>query len=96
MGDVARGMDLANKQGCLGCHTVDGTTLLGPTWKGLFGKDDELEDGSTVTVDEAYIAESIKDPGAKLAKGFSNIMPAFGQLAQEDIDAIIAYIRSLK
>ena len=90
-------MDLANKQGCLGCHTTDGTALVGPSWKGLFGRDEELEDGTTVKVDESYIEESIKEPGARITKGFTNIMPDdFDSLTQEEIDSIIAYMRSLK
>ena len=83
---------------CVGCHTTDGSRLVGPTWKGLFGTEEALEDGTTVTVDEAYLRESILDPGAKIVKGFPNAMPDIfkGSLSDSDLDIIIEYIKTLK
>lgn len=81
------------------CPSVDGSPRVGPTWKGLFGKERALADGSTVKADEAYLRESIVDPNAKIAKGFpSDVMPQdFGQkLSEADIEAIIAYIKTLR
>lgn len=94
-GAAGLGIQVADRQGCLGCHTTDGTILIGPTWKGLFGKTEQLEGGDTVTVDEAYLEESIKNPGAKVVNGFQNIMPAVS-LSQNELEALIAYIRSLE
>ena len=54
-----------------------------------------MEDGSTVVVDEAYLRESIQNPGAKIVRGFPNIMPTLS-LSQSDIDAVIDYIKSLR
>ena len=83
---------------CVGCHSIDGTRLVGPSWKGLFGKEEALEGGTTVTVDEAYLIEPIKDPAAKIVEGFPNAMPATiaASLSDSDIDVIIEYIKSLK
>lgn len=92
---VEQGRQLAQSQGCMGCHTADGSQSVGPTWKGLYGSTEELEDGSTVTVDEEYLRESIVDPNAKIVKGFPPSMPAYGQLSDEQIQALIAYIKSL-
>ncbi len=95
---VAQGKSLAARNGCSGCHSPDGSPLTGPTWLGLYGKQETLADDSTVTVDEAYLTESIVDPNAKIVDGYAaNIMPAdFGdRLSDEDIAAIIAYIKSL-
>ncbi len=93
---AARGKDLSEKSGCLGCHTTTGSPGVGPTWKGLFGRRVPLADGRTVTADEAYIRESIFDPGAKVVKGFPNVMPTFkGSLSDDDVAAIIAYIKTL-
>ncbi len=93
---AARGKDLAEKTGCLACHTTTGAAGVGPTWKGLFGRKVALSDGRTVTADEAYIRESIFDPGAKVVKGFANIMPTFkGTLTDDDVTAIIAYVKTL-
>ncbi|GBC76040.1 Cytochrome c2 [bacterium HR07] len=99
---IARGQSLASSIGCTACHSADGTTLVGPTWKGLYGHEVEvvLPDGTEtkVVADEAYLRESILDPNAKITKGFqANLMPIYqGQLSEDDIKAIIAYIKSLQ
>jgi cytochrome c oxidase subunit 2 len=92
-----KGKLLMEKSGCLGCHSTDGTAKIGPTFKGLFGREAHLEGGGEVRVDEEYIRESIYDPGAKVVKGFSNVMPTFkGRLSGDDVTAIIAYMKTLK
>lgn len=94
--DAAAGQQLASANGCTGCHTIDGSAATGPTWQGLFGSEVTLQDGSTVTADEAYITESILTPGAKLHEGFGPIMPSFeGRLSEDQINQIIAYIETL-
>lgn len=61
---------------CIGCHSVDGSTGAGPTWLGIYGRDEMLDDGSSVTVLEDYIRESILLPNEKLVDGFQpNLMP---------------------
>jgi len=90
---VERGKQLAQANGCLGCHTTDGSKALGPTWQGLYGKVETLQDGTTVTVDEAYLKESIIDPNAKIVKGFPSVMPAFKTLSDEELQALIAFIK---
>jgi cytochrome c oxidase subunit 2 len=88
---------LYEKQGCSTCHSVDGTPKIGPTWKGVFGKQEALADGSQVTVDENYVRESIVDPNAKIVQGFVPSMPTYqGKLKDAELDGIIAYIKSLK
>lgn len=84
---------------CDGCHTADGVGAAGPTWLGLFGKEETLDDGTTVIVDEAYLRESILDPDAKIVEGFSaGIMPAdFAErLSDAQLDLLIEYIKVLK
>jgi cytochrome c oxidase subunit 2 len=96
---VKRGELLAKSQGCAACHSTDGSTLVGPTWKGLSGSAVTLSDGTTVTADDAYLRESIVDPNAKIVKGFApNIMPpSFGKtLTPDQISDLLAYIKSLK
>lgn len=91
-----QGKVLATSNGCVGCHSADGTKLTGPTWFDLFGSEVPLADGTTTTADEAYLAESIKDPNVKVVEGFpANVMPAFS-LTDEEISNIIAYIKTLK
>jgi cytochrome c oxidase subunit 2 len=92
-----RGRDLATRQGCLGCHATEDLVLVGPSWKGLFGKTEQFEDGSAATVDEAYLIQSIREPAAKIVAGFANTMPStFSNLPQQDVDDIIAFIKELE
>lgn len=82
---------------CFSCHTTDGSPKVGPSFKGIFGKDEQLADGSTVKVDENYIHESILQPQAKVVKGFPPAMPSFqGSLTEEEIAGFIEYLKSLK
>ncbi len=94
-GDIEAGKNLAAQ--CLACHSTDGSQMVGPTWLGLYGHEVELEDGTTVIADEAYLFESIADPNAKIVKGFpAGAMPPYGAiLSDEDINNLVAYIRSL-
>ncbi|MFQ5436069.1 MAG: cytochrome c oxidase subunit II, partial [Anaerolineae bacterium] len=62
--------------GCAGCHTLDGSRLVGPSWLGLVGRTEQLEDGSSVTADEAYILNSILHPADQIVAGYPNAMPA--------------------
>lgn len=100
---VALGRQLSAQLGCVACHSIDGTRLVGPTWKGLYGSEVRLDDGSTVVADEAYLRESILEPDAKVVAGFpagtmaSAVEPFRQQLAQaRTVDALVAYIKSLK
>jgi cytochrome c oxidase subunit 2 len=92
--DADAGKQVARDRGCPSCHSSNGARGTGPTWKGLYGSEVELSDGTTVTADELYIKESITDPGAKIVKGYGNVMPHF-TLSQEEVDQIFAYIQSL-
>jgi cytochrome c oxidase subunit 2 len=91
---VMQGSDLAQSNGCLSCHSVDGSTSAGPTWQGLIGKTEMLEDGSKIVVDQAYFDESITSPSASIIKGFAPMMPAY-ELSREELDALFAFTQSL-
>jgi len=61
---------------CFGCHTLDGSPGAGPTWQGLYGRQEQLADGSTITVDDQYIINSILHPPDQVVAGFQpNLMP---------------------
>jgi cytochrome c oxidase subunit 2 len=63
----------------------------------LFGKSVQLQNGETVTVDEAYVRESILTPSAKITAGFQPIMPTFqGLVTEEQLLALVEYVKSLK
>ena len=94
---VQRGQKLAEIQ-CKACHSFDGGPSIGPTWKGVFGHEVVLNDGTTLTADEAYLKESILQPAAKIVKGFQNIMPATykDNLSDQQVNDLITFIKSLK
>lgn len=95
------GETLFAKNGCTSCHGAGGSGEMGgakapgPKLAGLFGTETTLTTGS-VLVDENYLRESILRPNAKIVAGYQNVqMPPF-VMKDEQLDAIIAYIKSLK
>jgi cytochrome c oxidase subunit 2 len=90
-----RGEKLFSAKTCNACHSLDGSKLVGPSLKGLVGKNGKLADGNSYTADEAYIAESIKNPAAKVVEGFPPAMPQLG-LKDEEISDLIAYLETVK
>jgi len=96
----AEGRILVEQKGCIACHSVDGTKIVGPSWKGIFGhKVTVVTNGKEreVTVDEAYIKKSIVDPDADVVKGFpkGTMQLTGGQLTEEQIGKITEYIKTL-
>jgi len=91
------GKQLAENYACTTCHSADGSKMTGPTWKGIYGHDVELKNGNTVKSDDDYIKESIYKPNAKIVKGYPVLMNSYeDQLGSDQVDAIIAYIKTLK
>lgn len=91
-------------QTCASCHHTDGTKLVGPPWNSTsldghqfgYGYPATLDDGTTVMRDANYYRESILDPNAKIVAGYKPQMPSYqGQLSDDDIDHLIAFIESL-
>lgn len=99
MSPVEAGAELMRRNGCFVCHSTDGSTAnkQGPSLKGIFGETHNFTDGTSTKVDENYIRQSVLEPMAKIRQGYQGIMPTFkGRLKDEEISAIIAYIKSLK
>jgi cytochrome c oxidase subunit II len=85
---------LAESRGCLVCHSVDGTTGIGPSWAASYGKPRLLQDGSSVVMDDIYLRRSMQDPAAQVVNGFENVMvPA--ELSDADIGALVGLIKEL-
>lgn len=96
----AQGMAIMKIQGCLACHSSDGSKIVGPTYLDLFGKQQVvMRDGKevTVTVDEEYIKRSIYDPNAEIVKGYPRgLMISYkGKISDSDLTKIIDYLKSL-
>lgn len=91
------GKQLYTKKGCNACHSVDGTEMVGPTWKALYGQKRVFTDGTSAEADAIYLKESILYPQRKIVKGYQPVMPSYqGLLADKEIDALIEYIKELK
>ena len=92
----ADGEQLAKDQGCLGCHTTDGSQLVGPSFKGIFGRETELEGDDEIVADEAYLLRSMTHPEAEVVEGFPPIMPAYEHLSDAELKALVDYLKGLK
>jgi cytochrome c oxidase subunit 2 len=93
---VVAGEKLFVEKACSTCHVPDGKGRA-PSMNGVYNNKVLLADGSTVVADDAYIRESIVQPNAKIVAGFQPVMPTFqGQLTEEQILALTAYIKSLQ
>ena len=94
---VDQGAQLAEDNGCTACHSTGTEALVGPGWGGLYSTEETLADGTTVTVDDAYLSRAIIDPDAQIVAGFdAGLMPPYADVLRTDqVSAIVAYIRSL-
>lgn len=88
------GRTIANSSGCAACHGTDGQGGAGPGWVDLAGSTVELDDGSFVVADDAYLVRAIKDPAVEIRAGYSLRMPT-NNLDDDEIQAVIAYIHDL-
>jgi cytochrome c oxidase subunit 2 len=91
---VAAGRALFEQKGCVACHSVDGSTGVGPTLKGIYGRQTHLADGSVRTADDAYLEHKLRDPDDTLVDGYDAIMPEL-PLTDDEVKELIDYIRSL-
>lgn len=97
------GEKLFVKNGCTACHGAGGSGEFapgaktpGPGLAGIFGKPQPLTTGESVVADENYLRESILRPNAKIVAGFATVpMPPF-VLKDPQLDAVVAYLKSLK
>jgi cytochrome c oxidase subunit II len=93
------GRSISARNGCAACHSIDGSAGIGPTWLGLFGKEEQLSDGTTVVVDETYLKRAILEPDLEIVRGFSaGVMPLdyASKLGDEQLGALVEYIQSLE
>jgi cytochrome c oxidase subunit 2 len=91
-----RGEQLFSDLSCNTCHRNDGSGR-GPSLVNKFGQPQKLVDGTSVTMDEAYVRESILTPQIKVAAGYQPLMPTFqGLLSEENVIALVEYVKTLK
>lgn len=98
---VHPGLDIMRKNGCMSCHSTDGSKLVGPTFKGLLGSDKEVKAGDDIKLikaDAEYINRSITAPNKEVVVGFNSVMPAYDEsrISKEDKEKIIEYLKEIK
>ncbi|WP_051258171.1 cytochrome c oxidase subunit II [Desulfovibrio cuneatus] len=94
----AGAQQLLEAQGCISCHSLDGTAGVGPSFMALWGsKRTVVSNGkkSEIMVDAAYVREAIIKPGAQLVDGYDDIMAPYTDFTPEQMDSIVAFIQSL-
>lgn len=89
------GESLYVQNGCQACHSTDGTQILGPSFQGLYESEKTFADGSAGIADEEYLRESIVNPSANIVDGFDNAMPPFNYLAENEVQSLVEFIKSL-
>ena len=88
------GYALFRELGCSGCHDAR-STVHAPLLEGLFGRTVHLQDGRAVVADEDYLRDAILVPARDVVAGFAPVMPSYaGQASEEDIEALVDWIRS--
>lgn len=97
----SEGETLYKTLGCVSCHSTDGTILVGPSFRGLFGNEVTVVTGRgerQVSVDEAYIRRSVRHPDADVVKGFqSGLMPDLSaQINKEQMEMLVDFIKAQK
>lgn len=96
------GLQVLKKNACTSCHSLDGSKLIGPSFKGVWGKTETvITDGTErqITVDEEYVKNSIYDPNADVTKGYNPglMITTYKDLISEDeVNDIIEYLKTLK
>jgi cytochrome c oxidase subunit 2 len=96
---VSPGLAILQKNGCVTCHSLDGTKVVGPTFKGLYGSMvDVTTDGKArkVKADDAYLESSIYDPNKDIVAGFNKglMQPYKTVLKEDDLKKIIEYLKT--
>ena len=93
------GERLSRVLGCNACHSNDGSKLVGPTYKGIFGRTETVvgENGGKrqIVVDDEYLRRSIRKPYDDIVEGYQPLMPPQERISEEEIDAIIEYLKTL-
>src|SRR5262249_49934090 len=81
---------------CKSCHSLDGSRLVGPSFKGVWGRTEKLTDGRTIVVDENYVRKSLVTPSADIVDTYPDQMPNLSYLKDRDIEGIIAFLKEQK
>jgi cytochrome c oxidase subunit 2 len=92
------GERLSRIKGCNACHSIDGSALVGPTYQGIFGRSlTVVTNGEKrqLVADEDYLRRSVLQPNADIVEGYEPLMPRQEGITEEEIRAIIEYLKTL-
>lgn len=95
----SRGRELLEKNGCVGCHSLDGSRKAGPSFKGVWGREVTVVTGGaerSVTVDGAYLKRSLREPAADVVKGYPPVMPPYPNLSDDEIEEIGEFLKEVR
>jgi cytochrome c oxidase subunit 2 len=97
---AAQGFEVLRRNGCIACHSSDGSKLVGPSYKGTWGSMVKVVTGREereVLFDEEYLKRSIYDPNADVVEGYNKgLMLSYeGMVSEQDVALIIEYLKSL-
>jgi cytochrome c oxidase subunit 2 len=94
----SKGHEIAETEGCLSCHSTDGSIIVGPSFKGLYNNNVKVKVGKkikAIKADEDYIVDSILEPSKYIVDGYDNTMPPYKNLSDDEIEDLLEYIKSL-
>ena len=92
------GEQLFVRHHCAGCH--QGSQIVhAPRLEGVYGHPVPIQEGKDVrfvVADDRYIRDSILMPKSEVVAGYEPVMPSFkGQISEQDLLKILAYIKSI-
>jgi cytochrome c oxidase subunit 2 len=95
------GLTIMKRNACISCHSLDGSKLIGPSFKGIYGRTETVLEGNNeieITVDDEYIKQSMNEPNAQVVKGYTPglMIPYTEQVSEEELEQIIEYMKTLK
>src|SRR6201993_3970873 len=81
--------------GCNSCHSGE-ARARGPNLAQVYGAKVQLQNGSYVQVDDAFLRDSILNPTMHTMAGYAPIMPTYqGQVSEEGLIDLVEYIKLL-
>ncbi len=101
LASASPGLEVIKRNACISCHSLDGTKLIGPSFKGLWGRKEIVIEGGKeveITVDQKYLRNSVDNPDAQILKGFNKgLMQSYkDKISDEDMKALVEYFKTLK
>jgi len=94
------GLQIIKKNACIACHSLDGSKIVGPSFKNAFDKEKTiLVDGKKkkIIVDDEYIKRAIYDPNAEIVDGYNKgLMVSYKeQISEAELKEVILFLKSL-